>query len=114
MPAKITTKYEADNGDIHGITLSPDFEAVAGTAPTGTVSSPVKAKISKSNREYGLRPRGCRLSRIIGTAPDTFKKYTFLPVLTPSAFATATFAIGATITIGGVVWTIVSKEGEDY
>lgn len=114
MPAKVTTKYEADNGDIHGIILSPDFSAQAGTPPTGDVSSPIKAKVSKSNREFGIRPRGCRLSRIIGTAPDTFKKYAFLPVLTPAAFATAAFAIGATITIDGTDWTIAAKVGEDY
>lgn len=114
MPAYTSTKYEADNGDIHGILLSPDKAAVAGTAPTGDTSSPVKVKVSKSNREFGIRPRGVRLSRIIGTAPDTFKKYAFLPVLTPADYATSAFAIGAEITIGGVVWVVASKEGEDY
>lgn len=114
MVAYVNTKYEADNGDVHGILLSPDKFAVAGTPPTGTASSPVKIKISKTNKEFGIRPRGVRLVRTVGTAPDTFKKYAFLPVLTPAAFATAAFAIGAEITIGGVVWVVASKEGEDY
>lgn len=114
MVAKTVTKYEADSGDIHGILLHPDKAAVAGSPPTGDVSSPIKAKISKTNKEYGIRPRGVRLARIIGTAPDTFKKYAFLPVLTSAAMGTPAFAIGATITIGGVAWIVVSHEGEDY
>jgi hypothetical protein len=114
MVAFINTKYEGDNGDIHGILLHPDKAAVAGTAPTGTVSSPVKVKISKTNKEYGIRPRGVKLVRILGTAPDTFKKYAFLPVLTSTAFGTGTFAIGSEITVGSVSWTVTSKQGEDY
>lgn len=114
MPARTRTKYEADEGDIYGITLSPDYAAKAGTAPTGAVTSPIKAKVSKGNREYGIRPRGVTLARTIGTAPDTFTKTTFLPVLTPAAFATSAFAIDAKITIGSTEWTVVSKRGEDY
>lgn len=114
MPAKTRTKYEADEGDIYAILLSPDYAAKAGTAPTGTVTSPIKAKVSKSTREYGIRPRGVTLARTIGTAPDTFVKNTFLPVLTPSAFASATYALDAKITIGSTEWTVVSKRGEDY
>lgn len=108
------TKYESDSGDIHGIRLSPERAAVAGAPPAGDVSSPIKALVSKTNRSFGIRPRGVVLSRVIGTAPDTFKKYSFLPVLTPAAFVTATFAIGATITIDGTEWTIASKQSEDY
>lgn len=114
MAARTRTKYEADEGDIYAIILSPDYAAKAGAAPAGTVTSPIKAKVSKSSRAYGIRPRGVTLSRTIGTAPDTFNKTTFLPVLTPSAFSSATFALGATITIGSTTWTIVGKRPEDY
>lgn len=114
MPARVRTKYESDDSEVYAIVLSPDFAAKAGTAPTGTVTSPIKAKVTKSSRAYGIRPRGVTLSRTLGTAPDTFTKTTFLPVLTPSAFASATFALGASITIGSTAWTVVSKRGEDY
>lgn len=114
MPAKTTTKYEANDGSIHALLLDPDRFAVAGTPPTGAIDSNIKAKISKGNREFGLRPRGVQLARVVGTAPDTFRKYAFLPVLTLTAFASATFAIGATITIDGTNWEVVAQVPEDY
>lgn len=114
MPAYISTKYEANNGDIHFIRLSPDYAAQAGNPPAGGVNTNVKAKISKSNREFGIRPRRVILSRTVGTEPDTFKKYTSLPVLTQTAFNTATYALGETITIDQNTWIIVSKQDEDF
>lgn len=114
MVANAVVKYESNSGQIYQLSLNPDRAAAAGTEPTGGVTSDIKAKVSKSNREFGIRPRGVRLSRVVGTAPDTFRKYSFLPVLTPVAFATADFQLGATITIGGVVWTVVVRIGEDF
>lgn len=114
MPARTRTKYQSDDDEVYALSLTPDFAAKAGTAPTGAVTSPIKVKVSKGNREYGLRPRGVTLARTIGTAPDTFTKTTFLPVLTATAFASATFALDAEITIGTTVWKVVGKRGEDY
>ena len=114
MPARKTLKYQADSSEIHGLLLDPDRAAKAGTEPTGDVSSNIKCKVSKGNKEFGLRPRGVRLARIVGTDPDTFRKYSFLPVLTAAAFGSATFAVGATITIGGVDWEVAAKVAEDY
>ena len=114
MVAFVQTKYEADSGDIHGIRLTPDYSAAAGTAPTGDVNNSIKVKVSKTNREFGIRPRGVRLSRTVGTAPDTFKKYAFLPVLGAVEFAGAGFAIGTTITIGGIDYTVIAKVPEDF
>lgn len=114
MPARTRTKYESDDAEVYAISLSPDFAAKAGAAPSGGVTSPIKVKVSKGNREYGLRPRGVTLSRTLGVAPDTFTKTTFLPVLTQAAFASAAFALDAKITIGTTEWTVVSKRGEDY
>lgn len=114
MPARTRTKYESDDSEVYAILMSPDYAAKAGTAPTGAVTSPIKVKISKGNREYGLRPRGVTLARTIGTAPDTFTKTTFLPVLTQSAFSSAAFALDAKISIGSIEWTVVGKRGEDY
>ena len=114
MVAKTTLKYQADSSEIHGLILDPNRAAQAGTEPTGDVSSNIKVKVSKGNKEYGIRPRGVRLARIVGTAPDTFRKYSFLPVLTATAFASATYAVGATITIDGVEWEVAAKVPEDY
>lgn len=108
------TRYLADSEDIHPIRLSDDKLAQAGTPPTGVAGSPIFVKISKTNREFGIRPRGVRLVRTVGTAPNTFKKYSFLPVLTPTAFAGTGFAPGSAITIGTVAWTVAARVPEDY
>lgn len=108
------TKYESDDGVIHPIRLNSDRVAAAGTAPTGAVTSNAYAKISKSNREFGIRPRGVRLVRTLGTAPLTFKRYTFLPVLTGEAWDGAEFDPGAALTINGVQWTVAARVSEDF
>ena len=107
-------KYEAESGDIHLLRLDAARGAVAGAQPADAVSSNIRAQVSKGNTEYGLRPRGVRLARTIGVAPDTAVKYAFLPVLTVAAYATAAFALGATISYGGNDWEVVAKVPEDY
>lgn len=109
-----TTRYEADSGDIHQIRMSAARIAVAGDPPAGAVSNDINVKVSKTNREFGLRPRGVVLGREIGAAGDVATKYAFLPVLTPAAFATPAFAKGAEITYDGETWEIKSRQGEDF
>lgn len=87
--------------------------AAAGTEPTGAVNAKGSAIVSKTKREFGLRPRGVVLSRLVGTAPDQFKKYSFLPVLLASEFGTGNFTEGSTITIDSVAWTVTSLVEED-
>lgn len=114
MAAKTTTQYEANDGSVHSLLLDQDRFAAAGTPTTNAIDSPIKAQISKGNKEFGLRPRGVRLARLVGAPPDTFRKYTFLPVLTIADYNSAGFAIGASISIGGVAWEVVGKVPEDY
>ena len=114
MPANIKTRYETDGGDIHPITMKPATYTVAGTPPSGTPTQNIKVQISKSSRSYGLKPRGLTLSRTLGTAPDTFTKSAFLPILTPADFALPGNQNGSSITIGGVIWIVVGRRGEDY
>lgn len=114
MTTLVDTFYEGDDGTIYPLRLTPEYFAVAGTAPTGPATSSIRAKISKSNREFGIRPRFVRLTRTIGTAPDTFRRYATLSVLTPADFALPAFALGATITIDTVAYTVIGREGEDY
>lgn len=108
------TKYEADSGLIHRIGLFPDRAAAAGAAPQGSISSDIKVKISKSKGEYGIRPRGVSISRIVGTAPDQFRRTSFLPVLTEASFDSDVFAPGATIAIDGTNWTVSARVAEDF
>ena len=108
-----TTKYESDNGLIYHIRLADNRASVAGTAPSGTVDAGATVKVSKSSREFGIRLRGVVLQRVIGTSPNTFKKSTFLPVLTATDLAGSAFDVDATITIGSVAWTVLRKKQED-
>lgn len=107
------TKYQSDGGQIYQIQMTAAKIALAGDAPVGDVTSIVKAKVSKSNREYGIRPRGVRIARELGTAPDTFVKYAFLPALTPEANSRTEFALGASITYNGFTWEVIAKVSED-
>jgi hypothetical protein len=105
-------KYQSNGGDIHPIRISEDRYAAAGTPPAGDVNSSIRVKISKNNTEFGIRPRGLRLARELGTDPDTFTKYTFLPVLTQTAWEG--FSENEEVEIDGVTWTVVSKVPEDF
>ena len=113
MALRTTTKYQDNDDNVRRIVLSADYAAQAGTPPTGAIDVSGTVKVSKSTRAYGIKPRGVRLSRIIGTSPNQFKKYAFLPVLTQTAFDSSTYDVGATITIGSVAWTVAKKIGED-
>ena len=114
MAAFVDTLYESDAGVKHPIRLTPAYAAVAGSPPALPATSDINAKVTKSNREFGIRPRRVRLARTVGTAPDTFRRYATLAVLTLTDFNSATFAKGATITIDGIDYEIVAKQGEDF
>ena len=107
-------RYLADSGQIHIGVMDADRIAIAGSQPVDPATSSIRVKISKSNREYGLRPRGVRLARTIGTPPETFVKYSFLPVLNGGDFETPQFGLGATKTYGGNTWEIIGKVNEDF
>lgn len=114
MPTLDDVKYEGDDGTVYNLKLTPDFAVAAGTEPVGGVSTKIKPKVSKSNREHGIRPRGVRLVRTVGTAPNTFKKYAFLPVLTAVEWNSGAYAPGAAINVGTTAYTVSSQLAEDF
>lgn len=114
MAANVRTRYETDAGDIHPIILRPETYTVAGTPPAGLPTQNIKAMVSKSKQAYGLRPRGLNMGRTVGTAPDTFTKTRFLPILTPTDFALPGNQVGSSITIGGIAWIVIGRQGEDF
>lgn len=111
MTVRTITKYQANADSIHKIILTNETAAVAGAPPAGDIDSNVPAKVSKSNGEYGVRPRGLRLTRVLGTGATASRRNRFLPILTETAWNA--FAEGAELTVGGVQWTISKKINED-
>lgn len=111
MTVQTLTKYEADGGTIHKIRLTAKTVTIAGTAPTEDVDSPVPAKVSKSDGEYGVRPRGIRITRVVGTGAAAFRQYAFVPVLTPTTWDG--LSENSTVTYDGNSWTIATKVPED-
>lgn len=109
------TRYEGDNGQIHPIRVSPQTFAVSGGPPAGATTSRIKAKMSKTNREHGLRPRHIIIAKNVGTEVDPVQKYARIPILTLDTFNSAPYSEGAPFTYNLTAdWTIVSKESEDY
>lgn len=106
--------YTDDKAVTHPIRLDAATATAGSFTATGTATSDVQAKVSKSDREFGLRPRGVRLSRNLGSETVPNLRYKFLPVATLEAYNGTTFDREATVTIGSVAWTVVSRSPEDY
>lgn len=97
------TKYEADNDDIHPIRVQPETVAftsggTANAAPAGNITvGALRAKVSRGNREYGLRPRFVTIV-YDETAPEGYDTGTYLrvPILKKALFDA--IAIDGTVT----------------
>jgi len=113
MALYTTTLYESNGGLQYSIRLLAARAAEAGTPPAAGVRARGSVRVGKTNREFGIRPRGVLMSRIVGTGNDASKKYSFLPVLTQADWEDADFQPGIDKTIGAVTWTIVKSLEED-
>jgi len=114
-----TRKYETDEGAIINLRMSEEYAAVAAnTEPAGAVTLSIYAKKSKTNREFGLRPRGVRIAVTgevtVGDSTRNVKVFAFLPILTPTVFDSNAFDPGQTVAIDGVTWTVQSRVQEDF
>lgn len=111
--AFVDAKYETDNDLVVSIRTDTDLTGLMGTPAAGGVDLNIHCIVNGNrSREFGIHPRGVTLSRTLGTAPDTFKKYKFLPALTLEALATTAFNVGATVTIGTIEWTVIDQVSE--
>lgn len=109
--AFVNAKYESTT--LSGICLcrlSDGEFGVTGAEPAAAVDRSVKAYASGSRRRHGIHTRGIVVSKVFGTAPDTFKRYKFLTVLTTAAWAA--YNVGDIVTIGTEAWNVVRKIGE--
>lgn len=102
-----TYAYTADDGDIKPIRLGNESaEAGSFSAATG-LNDRDFVKVSKSNREFGMRPRGVRLRR---RGTDGLQ-YRFQPMATQAAYEAAIAA--GTVTVGANTWIVTSPVPED-
>lgn len=91
------TKYQANNLDIHPIRVQPETLALAkgasaNTAPSGTITpGALRAKVSRGNREYGLKPRAITVV-FDSSPPDGYATGTFIriPILQSSLWESIT------------------------
>lgn len=106
--------YTDDEGEVHPIRLDDDTATAGGFTNTTATTSNIIAKVSKGNREFGLRPRGVRLSRTVGTAPNQATRSKFLPVATEAGYDAAAFNPNSEVTIGSNTWNVTTRVPEDY
>lgn len=87
-----SSKYEAGDGTIFRIRVQPETLALTlagttNTAPAGTVTGKITARVGGGNREYGIKARAVTV-KWTGVAPDGYKADEILrvPVLTPALY----------------------------
>ena len=105
-------KYERNNLEVHNVRLSVDDKAAAGPEAVGAVTSQLKAKVTRSVRGYGLRPRAVILTRPVSPSATDKIFYKRLTVLTATSYDSAPFADNQTITIKTVAWKVIGRDNE--
>lgn len=105
------TFYEADSGDVFRIRVEDELLPLVGAPPAGPATTPLYVKVSKTNREFGIRPR-FGVYAFSETAPSgrDLTVYKKVPFLTETAFDAAP----GTIPFKGETYELVSLNNEDY
>lgn len=114
------SRYQASyNGgtEIHPIKIQPEtllaeINGVANDAPTGALTNPISASVSKGKREYGLCARFVTLRAPATGQPTGYEPrgLTKIPALTTAFFDEANR--GVTCTYLGASFTVVSSTQE--
>jgi hypothetical protein len=109
MPVSV---YQTDDGPLHPIRMSAAKLALAGAVPSGGTYPPF-VKISKSTREFGIRPRYALATTPNGATVGPTVAYERFICLTDTGFGTAPFAVGSTFTYKSKTYTVVKLVPED-
>lgn len=113
MPAMVNLKYEDETGRIHPMRVRQQVaDALTTPAPVAEINDRLRVKVSRSNKEFGIRPRGLRLSLTVGNPPNTFVKYAFIPVLGLGDLGDPGNAVGQPVIYNGTQWRISSHVAE--
>lgn len=112
-------KYETDAGSIFNVILDDNtgVDTFIGTIPTGSYTENMTIRVTKNNKEVGIRPRMVLLTRTIASGePDanclvqTGERYKRIPIPTKTRWDA--IADKSTHTIGGTVYTVKKKINE--
>lgn len=104
--AFIDRAYTSDNDETFRVRLQEDTAAAGGFTTPAPANVPF-AKISKSGRGFGIRPRGVRGSYLDGNR----KVYRFIPFATEAAYESALSS--GSVTVGGQAYTNLKRVPED-
>lgn len=111
MGKTVKSFYTANAGTIHPIRISQPVLDAQPTAPSAAdYTSRISAKVSRSKREMGLRPRGLRCVLIETSGDIQQKSYKFLPILVATNWDTTKNL--ATIDIDGTEWAVIAADEE--
>lgn len=106
--------YTTDAGTVIKIRMSKDAAAASIQGATNTAIDDTRlwayASHHGNRRNHQCNARGVQLQRDITAGTYIIKRFSFMPITTQTALNSA--AIGATVTIGGVSWTVSDKIGE--
>lgn len=112
------TFYELDNGEICQIRVQPETLTFANgsttnSAPAGPATIPGSAKVSRGDREIGIRPRKVSFAWTPGQEPDGYEEggLYYIPILDKSQFDAMTAGSAATYLSG--TGTLLRKFNED-
>lgn len=113
--------YESNSGSFHAIRVQPETTLLTdGTTVNdggaGPIDSPLRAKVSRTSREYGLRPRNITFEFDDGEAPVGYENRAQirLAVLTPAAYQAYTAAPNISLTYLGGTGIVVGQQDEDF
>lgn len=108
-------KYQTDEGNVFNVILDDNsgIDTFIGTLPTGTYTENMTIKVSKNNKEVGIKPRLVLLSRTLGTDTQTnclvqgADRYKRVPIPTKTRWDA--IALNSKHTIGGTEYTVKKK-----
>lgn len=103
-----TYTYTDNRGDTKPIRLTPQTAAAGSFAIASSLDDEDFVKVSKGNREFGMRPRGVR-ARLREAGGRV--RYKFFPMPTQTAQEAA--LVARQITYDGGTWTVTSPVAED-
>lgn len=107
--------YTTDAGTVVQLRMSAQAQAFTGQGSLSAAIDDEKvfafARNPGSRRKKELNARGVVLTREVGTAPNTFKRRTFVPITTKAALDLLTINT-AVPAYGGNAWVIASKIDE--